>query len=180
MGAFLCLLPIHKWLLPANSGQLSVKAWDALCLYRKNEFSRKKDVRPDSWRIPEPKIMRELDCWEGKLTWPLFCVRIAKLLSVASISKHTMHLHPAVKDRLQQRQKNLREARYSPSKDVTLDAATRGIADLAAQVKRLEDTNYLLFYLFRRWQYNAYANNVRMDMFALDKPLPEVILSGKR
>ena len=49
--------------------------------------------------------MRELDRWEGKLTWPLFCERVAKVLNVASISKHTMYLYPAVKERFQQRQR---------------------------------------------------------------------------
>ena len=126
-----------------------------------------------------PKIMRELDRWEGKLTWPLFCERVAKVLNVASISKHTMYLYPAVKERFQQRQKDLREARDALPRDFTLDAATRRIADLEAQVKRLEDTNNLLLDQFRRWQYNAYANNVRMDTLALDKPLPDVNRSGR-
>lgn len=126
-----------------------------------------------------PKIMRELDRWEGKLTWPLFCDRVAKVLNVASISKHTMYLYPAIKERFQQRQKDLREAKEALPRDFTLDAATRRIADLEAQVKRLEDTNKLLLDQFRRWQYNAYANNVRMDFLALDKPLPEVDRSGR-
>lgn len=26
--------------------------WSALCLHRENEFSREKEIRPDSWRIP--------------------------------------------------------------------------------------------------------------------------------
>jgi len=127
-----------------------------------------------------PKIMRELDRWDGKLTWPLFCERAAKVLDVPSISKHTMYLYPAVKERFQQRQKDLREARDALSRDFTLDAAIRRITDLEAQVKRLEDTNILLLDQFRRWQYNAYANNVRMDLLALDKPLPEVNRSGRR
>lgn len=127
-----------------------------------------------------PKIMRELDRWEGKLTWPLFCERVAKMLNVASISKHTMYLYPAIKERFQKRQKDLRETRDALPRDFTLDAANRHIAGLEAQVKRLEDTNNLLLDQFRRWQYNAYANNVRMDLLALDKPLPEVDRSGHR
>lgn len=127
-----------------------------------------------------PKILRELDRWEGKLTWSLFCERVAKVLGVPSVSKHTMYLYPAIKERFQQRQRDLRETRDSLPRDFTLDAATRRIVELEAQVKRLKETNDLLLDQFRRWQYNAYANNVRMDLLALDKPLPAVNRSGRR
>jgi hypothetical protein len=127
-----------------------------------------------------PRILRELDRWEGRLTWPLFCARIAKVLSVPSISKHTMYLYPTIKQGFQRRQKELRATRDAISPDFTLDAAARRIADLEAQVRRLEQTNILLLDQFRRWQYNAYANNARLDTLALDKPLPEVNRSGRR
>lgn len=125
-----------------------------------------------------PKILRELDRWEGKLTWPLFCERVAKVLGVDSISRHTMYQYPAITERFQQRQRDLRDARDSRPRDYTLDAAQKRIADLEAQVKRLNETNEALLDQFRRWQYNAYANNVPMDK--LDRPLPKVDRSGRR
>lgn len=125
-------------------------------------------------RTTLPKILRELDRWEGKLTWPLFCERVAKLLGVESISKHTMYQYPAIKQAFQQRQQSLREARGSKPHDYTLEVAMKRIADLEAEVKRLEETNNLLLDQFRRWQYNAYSFNVRMDSLDWNKPLPRI------
>ena len=127
-----------------------------------------------------PKVLRELDRWEGKLTWPLFCSRVAKVIGVESVSKHTMYLYPTIKEGFQRKQKDLRLTAHAKPRDFTLNAASRRIADLEAQVARLEAANELLLDQFRRWQYNAYANNVRMDFMAWDKPLPAVNRSGRR
>lgn len=130
-------------------------------------------------RASVPKILRELDRWEGKLTWPAFCARVAKILDVESVSRHTLYLYPTIKERFQQRQKDLRAAVHELPRDYTLVAAKRRILSLEAEVKRLEEMNTLLLDQFRRWQYNAFANNVRMDMLAWDKPLPEVNRAGR-
>ena len=127
-----------------------------------------------------PRILRELDRWQGKLTWPLFCERVAKVLNVASVSKHTMYLYPVIKESFQRRQKALKETRHVSTRDVTLEFATRRIAELEAEVKRLEVMNTRLLEQFERWQYNAYAHGVRMDQLAWDKALPEVNRSGHR
>lgn len=127
-----------------------------------------------------PKILRELDRWDGKLTWPLFCGRVAKVLGVGVVSRHTMYRYPSIIERFQQRQRDLRETAKATPRNFTLDVATKRIADLEAQVKRLGETNNVLLDQFRRWQYNAYTNNVRMDFSVLDKPLPETDRSGHR
>jgi hypothetical protein len=126
-----------------------------------------------------PKVLRELDRWEGKLTWPLFCAHVAKVLGVESVSKHTMYLYPTIKEGFQRRQRHLRESAQTRSRDLTLDVALRRIADLEAQVVRLQETNDVLLEQFHRWQYNALANNIRMDLLAWDKPLPAVDRSGR-
>ncbi len=127
-----------------------------------------------------PAVMRALDRWEGSLTWPLFCQHIAKVLGVDSISKHTMYLYPAIKERFQRRQHDLRNLAKAVPRDLTVAVAMKRIVELEAQVKRLEETNELLLEQFRRWQYNAYANNVRMDLLDLDRALPAVDRSARK
>ena len=127
-----------------------------------------------------PKILRELDRWNGKLTWPLFCERVAKVLTVDSISRHTMYQYPAVVERFQQRQRDVRESAKAIPRNFTLELATKRIADLEAQVKRLQATNDLLLDQFRRWQYNALAQGARVDTLDLDRPLPAIDRSGHR
>ena len=124
--------------------------------------------------------MRELDRWQGTLTWEPFCERVAKVLGVPSISKHTLYLYPAIKERFKQRQLDLRAAKEVTPRDYTLEHAAKRIADLEAQVKRLEETNTLLLVQFRRWQYNALAKNVRIEPDQWNKPLPAVNRSGRK
>ena len=131
-------------------------------------------------RASLPRILRELDRWHGKLTWPLFCARVATVLGAETLSRHTMFQYPAIVERFQQRQRDLREAAQSLPRNFTLEVAIKRVADLEAQVKRLEATNNLLLDQFRRWQYNAFAQGVRVDTLDLDRPLPPIDRSGHR
>lgn len=130
-------------------------------------------------RATLPRILRELDRWDGKLTWPRFCDRIATVLGVESISRHTMYQYPAVVERFQQRQQELRDAANAIPRNFTLEVAVKRVADLEAQVNRLQETNTLLLDQFRRWQYNVYAQGIRVDALEWDEPLPDINRSGR-
>ena len=123
-----------------------------------------------------PKIMRVLDRWEGKLTWPRFCDEVARVLQVDAVSRHTLMRYEGIRHRFKVRQQELRDAADQEPRDYTLETANKRIRDLEAQVRRLEDTQILLLEKFQRWQYNAYAHNLRMEQ--LDAPLPAVNRSG--
>ena len=127
-------------------------------------------------RASLPKILRILDRWQGKLTWPLFCSKVAQSLQVDSVSRHPLLRYDAIQHRFNARQRELREEGTQQAVHITLEEAMRQNKSLKAQVSRLEDTNRLLEEKFRRWQYNAYAHNVPMDR--LDEPLPAICVSG--
>lgn len=126
------------------------------------------------------KIMTELDRWQGKLTWPLFCEHIAKVLKVDKIERQSLAAYPAIQDRFTARKQEFRDAKDEPEKNYTLDYAIKRMKELEAENKRLNDTNEKLIAQFVRWQYNLYANNVRMDKLDqaipvnLDRPLPAI------
>ena len=124
-----------------------------------------------------PKILRELDRWEGKLTWSLFCTQVAKVLQVDSVARHTLLRYENIRHRFQVRQQEIREAVDQQPRDYTLEVGAKRIRDLEAHVRRLEDTNTLLLEQFQRWQYNAYAANLPQER--LDAPLPAVNRSGR-
>ena len=120
-----------------------------------------------------PKIMRVLDRWEGKLTWPLFCDRIAQVLQVKAVSRHTLMRYEGIQHRFRVRQQELRDGADQAPRDYALETANKRMRDLEAQVRRLEDTNLLLLQKFELWQHNACINHgLRREQ--LDAPMPAV------
>lgn len=54
----------HYW--PFLDAKKKLKAWDALCLHRGNEFSRDRAIRPISWRVPDAnEVNRRLGCGQS-------------------------------------------------------------------------------------------------------------------
>ena len=125
-----------------------------------------------------PKIMRVLDRWEGRLTWPRFCSRVAEVLQVSSVSRHTLMGYEGIRHHFKRRQQELRDEAEHDPRNYTLEAANRRIRDLEAEVRRLEGINVLLLEKFERWQQNAYFHKVPMDQ--LDAPTTPVDRSGRR
>ena len=119
-----------------------------------------------------PKIMRVLDRWEGKLTWPLFCDRVAQVLQLDAVSRHTLMRYKGIQHRFKVRQQELRDAADQTPRDYALETANKRIHDLEAQVRRQDDTTQLLLKKFQLWQYNAYAHNLTNE--ELEAPLPAV------
>ena len=98
------------------------------------------------------------------------------MLHVDTVSRHTLMRYEGIQHRFKVRQQELRDTAGQEPRDYALEAANKRIRDLEAQVRRLEDTNLLLLEKFRRWQYNAYAHNLRMEQ--LDASLPSINRSG--
>ena len=123
-----------------------------------------------------PKIMRVLDRWEGKLTWPLFCNRVAQVLQLQTVSRHTLMRYKSIQHRFRVRQQELHASAEEEPRNYAIEVANKRIRDLEAQVRRLEQTNTELLAIFRLWQYNAYTHNVSSEQ--LNAPMPENNRSG--
>jgi hypothetical protein len=123
-----------------------------------------------------PIALSELDRWSGKLTWQLFCERVAEVLGQKTISRHTLLSYPELVDAFTLRKRVLKEARELEPRpvDITLESALQQIDTLESKVKRLENENALLKEQFVRWQHNLYMMpGVDLELLnrQIDKPL---------
>lgn len=122
----------------------------------------------------------ELDKWSGKLTWELYADKLAQILGVTRISRHTLLSYPMLVQAFNQRKAQLKARRLAclgkeNDSDITLEYAKEQIHLLEDKVERLEKLNARLQERFVRWQHNAYMMpGVDMDRLDFDKPLPKV------
>ncbi|MGR3759257.1 hypothetical protein ACUXV3_03895 [Roseobacteraceae bacterium NS-SX3] len=126
------------------------------------------------------RILHELDGWRGKLTWPLLGEKVADIVGVQSISRHTLLSYPQLVQAFRARKEELKSSQALSSNDAqdyTLEAALLEIDKLRAQVARLQRERDLYVEQFARWQYNLYKMP-NVDMVTLNKklnePLPKI------
>lgn len=125
-----------------------------------------------------PVILHELDKWQGKISWDLFCKRVAKVLGEEKISRQTLLDYDVIKFAYQKRKEALKE---DDGSDVPYNATVQMLTDenkmLKAKVARLEDKEKAYKEQFVRW-----LENIRLmpgvDIVKLaeqlDRPLPKV------
>lgn len=125
------------------------------------------------------RILRELDGWTGKLTWGLFGEKVAGIVGVESISRHTLLNYPQIVQAFNARKNEIkRKVELNEDKrDLTLEVALAEIDKLTAEVARLEREKNVFVEQFARWQYQLYMMpNVDMDALSARRndPLPNI------
>jgi len=125
-----------------------------------------------------PVILHELDKWQGKLSWSLFCERVAIALGVNSVTRHTLLQYEVIKKAFDNRKENLRaEDEPDAPYNATLEMVLAENKMLRAKVARLEEKDGLFKEQFVRWLENI-RNMPGVDLARLDaqlnKPLPTV------
>jgi predicted RNase H-like nuclease (RuvC/YqgF family) len=125
-----------------------------------------------------PVMLHELDKWQGKLSWSLYCDRVAKVLGEKSVGRHTLIQYEVIKSAFDKRKEALKNDTES---DTPCNATVEMLMDenkmLKAKVERLEEKEKAYKEQFVRWLENIrLMPGVDLTRLAnqLDKPLPKV------
>lgn len=80
----------HYW--PFLDAKKTLKAWDALCLHRENEFSRDRAIRSTSWRVPDAnEVNRRLGSGQGSSLFDRLALRNADGTRIKLTSHQLRH-----------------------------------------------------------------------------------------
>lgn len=121
------------------------------------------------------KIVKLLDCWNGKLTWDTLLDTIALRLH-QRYTRQTLHKHERIRAAYSQR----KEALSNSSNKAVIpqvgrkldDDIIRKIGRLEAENQRLKAENQQLLEQFVVWAYNAHVRGLTKEY--LSQPLPRV------
>ncbi|MEZ8889238.1 hypothetical protein AB6F11_14750 [Vibrio sp. 10N.247.311.14] len=130
-----------------------------------------------------PTILDVINTWEGKLTWPLLCERVADLLGIkGGVQRQSLSSYKQIQEAYTDKKDALRHPvapDAAPTVKVDVDYLQGKVRALEAEVARLTVLNNAYKQRFILWQHNAYKNGVRMESLddaieMLQKPLVEL------
>ena len=125
-------------------------------------------------------IVHLIDTWKGKLTWPLLCKEVIKILELDSVTRQALSSYEIIQKAFTARQVALREEVQDDSEQNSdVEYLNNQILSLEAELNRAEIKIKAYEQRFILWQHNAYINGIRMDTLddaidMLEQPLIEI------
>lgn len=125
-------------------------------------------------------IVHLIDTWKGKLTWPLLCKEVIKILELDSVTRQALSSYEIIQKAFTARQVALREEVQDDSEQNSdVEYLNNQILSLEAELNRAEMKIKAYEQRFILWQHNAYINGIRMDTLddaidMLEQPLIEI------
>ena len=131
-----------------------------------------------------PIALHTLDKWTGKLTWASYGAKLAEVLGVSTISRHTLLNYDEITQAFNLKKEQLRESVEKGVEDsnVTIERLKDQKNTLEAKVRRLENQVNLYKEQFVRWQYNLHKMpGVDLEKLndKIDTPLPPIKRSSE-
>lgn len=132
-----------------------------------------------------PLALHTLDKWQGKLTWDLYCEKLAEVLGIeGGISRHTLLNYPQITQAFGLKKDQIKEKKNKGivDGDVTIAKLRVENETLVAKINRLEKQVNDYKEQFVRWQHNLYmmpgVDLEKLDT-EMDKPLTPVSRSAE-
>ncbi|EIU6847397.1 hypothetical protein ACAF61_004106 [Vibrio parahaemolyticus] len=128
-----------------------------------------------------PDVLRRIETWKGKLTWPLLCDEIMALLQIDGVTRQTLSSYKEIQEAFTARKQYLREKATTETlpSDSNMEYLQNQVESLEAELEQAKETIERYKQRFVLWQYNAYKHGVRMESLddaieMLEKPLTEI------
>lgn len=127
------------------------------------------------------EIVRTIETWKGKLTWPLLCDEVKAMLGLEDVTRQALSSYKQIQESYTARKQALRENTEEKVEPKTSDVEylLNQIEELKAELGRANHTIEKYKQRFVQWQFNAYKHGIRMDSLddaieMLEQPLTEL------